>query len=132
MQALAEAIKAQTNELHTSVTSMKDMLQNIDRSSRQVSSPTHRRRQAQAPSAACLMLVCKLCNRVEPAMSRLIQRLALMSTSQLSCKRNAILFWLTVSLDAVQAAVGGQHQSPSLSLGELRNELRTFAATLNE
>eukprot|EP00891_Asterochloris_glomerata_P006807 jgi/Astpho2/6807/Aster-x1399 len=64
-KALAEAIKAQTNELHTSVTSMKEMLQNIDRSSR-------------------------------------------------------------------QAAGGGQHQSPSLSLGELRNELRTFAATLNE
>ena len=38
VQALAEAIKAQTNELHTSVTSMKEMLQNIDRSSRQVSS----------------------------------------------------------------------------------------------
>ena len=37
VQALAEAIKAQTNELHTSVTSMKEMLQNIDRSSRQVS-----------------------------------------------------------------------------------------------
>ena len=55
MQALAEAIKAQTNELHTSVTSMKEMLQNIDRSSRQVSSPTHCEAyvQSAAPSLPC-------------------------------------------------------------------------------
>ena len=45
---------------------------------------------------------------------------------------NAAMCWLTAPLDVVQPATGGQHQSPSLSLGELRNELRTFAATLNE
>lgn len=58
VQALAEAIKAQTNELHTSVTSMKEMLQNIDRSSRQVSSPTHC--EVCAQSAAVSILGCKL------------------------------------------------------------------------